>query len=194
MTKFYLRGVGIGIIITAIILSFSKPRISNEEIRTRAKKLGMIMADEEVEKDNITSMLENNSKATDNPEQENINQNQQDEQSKVEEENESKPEPEVESEPDILDENQSFMETENSLEDGEVIDGSDEEIIIYIVKGLDSSEVAAILMRDGIIDDRHAFNEYMVKAGLSEKINKGEHKFKKGLSYEEIGNILTRQK
>lgn len=194
MTKFYLRGVGIGIIITAIILSFAKPRISNEEIRTRAKKLGMIMADEEVEKDNITSMLENNSKATDNPEQENINQNQQDEQSKVEEENESKPEPEVESEPDILDENQSFMETENSLEDGEVIDGSDEEIIIYIVKGLDSSEVAAILMRDGIIDDRHAFNEYMVKAGLSEKINKGEHKFKKGLSYEEIGNILTRQK
>ena len=43
--KYYLRGLGIGIIVTALILGFSvggkEKTLSNEEIKERAKELGM---------------------------------------------------------------------------------------------------------------------------------------------------------
>lgn len=43
--KYYLRGLGLGIIITAIIMGFAgkgKPAMTDEEIMQRAKELGMI--------------------------------------------------------------------------------------------------------------------------------------------------------
>ncbi|MDE7287252.1 MAG: hypothetical protein K2N55_10485, partial [Lachnospiraceae bacterium] len=44
--KYYLRGLGIGIVVTAIIMGIAsrggKEELSNEEIKERAKALGMI--------------------------------------------------------------------------------------------------------------------------------------------------------
>ena len=49
--KYYLRGLGIGIIVTTVILavSFSKKEIkmSDEEIMARAAQLGMVMQETE---------------------------------------------------------------------------------------------------------------------------------------------------
>lgn len=49
--KYYLRGLGIGILITTIILSISfamkQPELSDAEIIERAEALGMVMADTE---------------------------------------------------------------------------------------------------------------------------------------------------
>ena len=44
--KYYLRGLGIGIVVTAIVMGFSAggkngKNISDDEIRSRAKELGM---------------------------------------------------------------------------------------------------------------------------------------------------------
>lgn len=47
--KYYLRGMGVGILVTALIFSlallFEKPKLSDEEIIKQAKKLGMVEAD-----------------------------------------------------------------------------------------------------------------------------------------------------
>ncbi len=49
--KYYLRGLGLGILVTSVILSISfythKNTISDEEIIKRAKKIGMIMPETE---------------------------------------------------------------------------------------------------------------------------------------------------
>lgn len=50
--KYYLRGLGIGIIVTTVILtvrfSFYKPKITDEEVMTRAAQLGMVMPEENI--------------------------------------------------------------------------------------------------------------------------------------------------
>lgn len=49
--KYYLRGLGIGIIITTILLMIAfalhKPTMSDEDIIARAKQLGMVMPEDE---------------------------------------------------------------------------------------------------------------------------------------------------
>jgi hypothetical protein len=49
--KYYLRGLGIGIVVTAIVMGFSAggkngKNISDDEIRSRAKELGMTESNE----------------------------------------------------------------------------------------------------------------------------------------------------
>ena len=47
--KYYLRGLGIGMILTTFILmiSFSGKKMSDEEVIKRAEELGMVMKEEE---------------------------------------------------------------------------------------------------------------------------------------------------
>ncbi len=47
MLKYYLRGLGIGIVVTTIILTIVfniRGKLSDSEIKERASKLGMVMA------------------------------------------------------------------------------------------------------------------------------------------------------
>lgn len=48
--KYYLRGIGTGMIVTTLILAISfslrKPEMTDEEIRQRAQELGMVMQDD----------------------------------------------------------------------------------------------------------------------------------------------------
>lgn len=59
--KYYLRGLGIGIIVTTVILavSFSKKEIkmSDEEIMARAAQLGMVMQETETTEQAIRSRI-----------------------------------------------------------------------------------------------------------------------------------------
>ena len=51
--KYYLRGMGVGILITTLIFAVSyaiqKPKMSDEEIIAAAKQLGMVEAEAEEE-------------------------------------------------------------------------------------------------------------------------------------------------
>ena len=64
--KYYLRGLGIGIIVTTLVLmvafSGKKEKLSDQEIMQRAEQLGMVMADEgqtETESETETGTEEN---------------------------------------------------------------------------------------------------------------------------------------
>ncbi len=67
--KYYLRGVGVGIIFTTLILmiAFSKykPKMSADEIRHEAGKLGMVMPEETATGNAIKEVVKNE-KITDN--------------------------------------------------------------------------------------------------------------------------------
>jgi hypothetical protein len=57
--KYYMRGLGIGILITTIVLSIGgkKEKITDEEIMARAKELGMVMTKDDTD-DNLEEVLE----------------------------------------------------------------------------------------------------------------------------------------
>ena len=71
--KYYLRGLGIGVLVTTIILTIAGNKgnkISDEEIKRRAEKLGMVMKEEQTlfpEKNTEGSTEESTEKETEKP-------------------------------------------------------------------------------------------------------------------------------
>lgn len=69
--KYYLRGMGIGIIVTTIILAISfsqrKVEISDEQVMVRAAALGMVMQDEQ-ETDSTSTETETEQEIVQTPE------------------------------------------------------------------------------------------------------------------------------
>ena len=57
--KYYLRGAGVGILVTTLIfviaLALHSPDISDDEIISRAKQLGMVMAEDSTDGDETIS-------------------------------------------------------------------------------------------------------------------------------------------
>ena len=69
--KYYLRGLGIGIILTTIILSiaFSDRNLTDEQIIEKAKSLGMVMKEESIfqDKENSEVMIKDENRTTEEP-------------------------------------------------------------------------------------------------------------------------------
>lgn len=59
--------------------------------------------------------------------------------------------------------------------------------------GLLSSSVAREMKAAGVIEDDEALDEYLEKNGLARKVRAGKYKIPVGASYEEIARIITRQ-
>jgi hypothetical protein len=55
-----------------------------------------------------------------------------------------------------------------------------------------SAQAADILYNAGLIDDRSAFNSYMQNSGYATKIKEGNYSITKGASFEEIAQIITK--
>ena len=69
---------------------------------------------------------------------------------------------------------------------------SDETVTIVVESGMYSEEVAERLMEAGIIDDAYDFNIWLESTGYATALEVGEFQVKKGMSYEEIAQVLTR--
>ncbi len=63
---------------------------------------------------------------------------------------------------------------------------------LTIKKGMISESVSKLLAIGGMVDDAKAFNDYLNKNGYSTKLNVGEFKIKKGMSYKEIATLITK--
>lgn len=59
--------------------------------------------------------------------------------------------------------------------------------------GLLSSSVAREMKQAGIIQDADAFDEYLEESGMARNVRAGKYKIPVGASYEEIARIITRQ-
>lgn len=57
-----------------------------------------------------------------------------------------------------------------------------------------STQAADILYNAGVIDDRSAFNAYMQSSGYATKIQEGTYTLTKGASFDEIAKIITKSK
>nr|WP_308742340.1 hypothetical protein [uncultured Anaerocolumna sp.] len=64
-------------------------------------------------------------------------------------------------------------------------------IIVRIEEGMTSEEVASILYNYGIIEDKNDFNTYMKKNNYSRIINIGDFKIAKNATYEQITDLIV---
>ena len=164
--KYYLRGLGIGMAVTALILGISfsgrqgqeAQTLTDEQIRERASELGMVDSSE-LTLAALASSAAQTPEATIEPE--------------------AAAEPETTTEPEATAEPELITAPEQS------------QTTITIKKGSDSGSVSRMLYEAGLVENAKAFDNYLCNNGYSRSINPGIYEIAPGTSEEEIAKIIT---
>lgn len=218
--KYFLRGVGIGILVTTIILTVthsSERRMSDSEVIDRAIELGMSFS--------ASHSGQQSSTEESSPEESSAGQENSGDDVTDDLQHESETETEMES--------QSPSETVSELAgDGEALPGKESEAVtgmttqattetaetttelttenendgsaagvmnnevtctISITKGMSSRTVCDMLKQNGIIEDAADFDRYLIKTGYDDKIRVGEVEVNSGMTYEELTALLYKK-
>lgn len=176
--KYYLRGLGIGILVTAAILTIvyhTKGSMSDSQIKKRAAQLGMVMASTEED----TLFAQTTQADTTIEETGTISV---EETTTVVETTEAVTEAPTEKPTEAATEAQTEKPTEPAAA----------KAVLTISPGMYSESVSAELVRLGIITNQKEFNSYLVNNGYAERIQTGDFKVKADMSYDEIARIITR--
>lgn len=218
--KYYLRGLGIGILVSTIILTISfagkKNDLSDAEVIARAKELGMVMEYDKksdtipkgTEQTNIPEETETQTKAepdtqeVQKPENTEIqtektdeSQTEKTEEPQTEVQTEQASGPETEAQTEKAGEQQAEVQEQNTPEPERPKDAEEAaapQVKEFVVdRGASSDKVAEKLFKEGLVDDAAAFNRYLVENHCDSSIQNGTFQITEGASYEEISKILT---
>ena len=179
--KYFLRGFGIGIIFTAIIVAIlhtsEKNVMSDREIIEQAKKLGMVASNEK-DMDFLESATPTAAPTLEPTE-------------KVKEI--------VVTLTPKAKETQKAKETSkpektknNTPTPDKAGDSKEETISITIESGMWSGKICQKLEELGVVDNAEEFDEYLCENGYESNIKPGIYQIKKGVSYEEIAKALIK--
>jgi len=181
--KYYLRGLGSGIIIATAVLAIAFA-ITNRDanIISKARELGMIFAEE---KENTTKDSESTSKNDKDTSSEEITSKENDEATTDEPSTEEPSSEEPTTEEPTTEEPTTEEPTTEKATQGK-------EYVFVIKRGMTSESVAWILYKAGIIDNVEMFNDYLKHNGYATRIKIGTFVVHKGDSYETLAKIVTR--
>ena len=198
--KYYLRGLGIGMAVTALILGISfsgrqgqeAQTLTDEQIRERASELGMVDSSE------LTlAALQNSAQPQTTMEPEVT------EKPKLTADPETTTEPEATAEPETTAEPKATAEPETTAapemttepeatKEPELITAPEQsQTTITIKKGSDSGSVSRMFYEAGLVENAKAFDNYLCNNGYSRSINPGIYEIAPGTSEEEIAKIIT---
>ena len=190
--KYYLRGLGIGILITTIIFIIGihvnqDQMFSDEEVIRRAKALGMVMDEtdgktiNELDKDkkqDSESKDQKDSQKEDSKESKSDNKDKQ-EQAKDDQTKNDQTKADAESE--------KTQDSDAAAAQKQTV----EQVEVSILPGEYSDTISQKLLDAGLIDDKAAFSKYINDTNVDNLIQPGTFTVPKGASYEEVAKILT---
>lgn len=212
--KYYLRGLGIGMAVTALILGISfsgrqgqeAQTLTDEQIRERASELGMVDSSE-LTLAALASSAAQTPEATIEPEAaaepETTTEPEATAEPKMTTEPEATAEPETTTDPEATAEPETMTEPEATTEpkmttepeataEPELITAPEQsQTTITIKKGSDSGSVSRMLYEAGLVENAKAFDNYLCNNGYSRSINPGIYEIAPGTSEEEIAKIIT---
>lgn len=214
--KYYLRGLGTGIAVTALIIGIStiasrKEVMTDEEVIARAKELGMV--ERTVLSETVTESEESEEESEPEPEAESS------EESESEEDEVTKSEP-LEDDALVNELEESVPEesapeesapAESTPEESEIEIAEHEEeqpaeqvadvefgmpdeagtISIQIVRGDSSVSVSKRLEEAGLIDSAVDYDRYLCQNGYDKKIQTGNYDIPANATQEEIAIMIT---
>jgi len=195
--KYYLRGLGIGMIVTALILgiSFSSRQeqaqtMTDDQIRERAAELGMVDSSELT----LAALQNGAMQPTESTPQETQTQNSPEAAMEPEETQtpETNTEPEVTVTPEVTNEPETTVTPEATPEpEATKVPEQTQTAGITINRGDDSGSVSRRLYEAGLVENAKAFDNYLCNNGYSRSINPGTYEIVPGTSEEEIAKIIT---
>ena len=194
--KYYLRGLGTGILFATIILFVSYAyRMSDKQIKERAKELGMVFPGNEVTTEaDTTSKLVDESQTE---EKSTLDTTEIDSTSDVE--TEDKTTEEVTTEEKTTEEKtteekttkETTTEEKTTEEETTKSDKPVKSYVLTVTSKTISRDVARKLESAGIIDDAEAFNDYLCENEYASNIQNGKFTIKSNMTYKEIAEIIT---
>jgi len=222
--RYYLRGLGLGILVTAIFFMVSgknSQTMSDEMIKARAKELGMTesgvlsdlaVAEEETVYESVPEETEEVN-STEGISEENESQDVTDVEEPVVESVEETAEPEIsvveesveeetsveESEEETVVETASqssdkTQETEANSESTENAASNTEPVSVTVNRGEGSDTVSRRLQELGLVADAYEYDRYLMANGYDKRIGAGEHVIPVGATWEDIAKILCNMK
>ena len=214
--KYYLRGLGVGIVVTSLILGIGlgsrKETLSNEEIKERARELGMVeesitvaeaaaQKEEEAQEAEVAPVPEENAESDAEP----IVSAEPEVSSEpavstgAAPEASEKPNVSAASEPAASTAAQAGATPEAGVkpvaDEAEEDNGTapEKEIVdITINPGEGSYVISQKLEQSGLIDDAAEYDAYLCDNGFHTKLRAGVHKIPMGSTREEIAKLLCR--
>lgn len=187
--KYYLRGLGIGIITTTIIMMITyagqKTELTDEEIIRRAEALGMVMEEEPLFSPKDNTEDEAGTESSGNVENSELTENTEGS-TEVETEVETEIETEVETETET--EAESESESENESESEPVTTGESYRLVIS--SGAVPRTISNELEENGVVESASEFRQYLSDVGYATSIIAGVYDIPYGATYEEIYLIL----
>lgn len=201
--KYYLRGLGVGIAVTALLLGLSgkKESLTDAEIMARARELGMtentVLAELETEEVPQTEEVPETVPAEEEAESEETDTVIEEATVSSEAEMETEGTAEV-SETEALENTESSQEAapEKAEETAKAEEEPEEEreiIRITVRSGETSWPVAQRVQEAGLVSDAAAFDDFLCDNGYSRYLRAGEYDIPAGSTQEEIARILARK-
>ena len=190
--KYYLRGLGIGVFVSVIVMTVAfgnrKP-MTDEEIKARAKELGMIensvladMNKEDVQDTEDIKEPENTQDTEDIKEPENTQDTEDIKEPENTQDTEDTKEPEDTQ--DTEDEEEQKPQTPENPNEGT--------ITITVVGGDNSWTVSKRMEEAGLIESAKDFDTHLCRYGYDKKISVGSYKIPVTATHEEMAKILTK--
>ncbi len=195
--KYYLRGLGIGVLVTAFIMGIAgkeKP-MTDAEIKIRAAQLGMVeetvLSDLKTKESAENEGLQTKASPEGGSEAETAESITTEESSAVEKESST------------ADNSAENEETENNkpahqsnktvVQSNGVVSTEAEYIVITIEAGSSCTVVSQKLYEAGVVESAEEYNTYLTSNGYAHSLQYGQHKIPVGASEEEIAKIICKK-
>ena len=208
--RYYLRGLGLGILVTAIFFMVSGKNsqpMSDEMIKARAKELGMsesvvlseLSTEEETAEENTTEITANEETTTEQVEEETtvteetVSEEPVSEETEAEETSSEEAVSEESTEETVVEvasQSSSTQEAEPESETPENTASNTEPVTITVNRGEGSDTVSRRLQEAGLVADAHEYDKYLMANGYDKRIGAGEHVIPSGATWEDIAKAL----
>ena len=188
--KYYLRGLGIGILVTTIILTIANHvgnKISDAEVIKRAEALGMVMSeDETLFPPEQTDEQATTGKPEEPTTKETTMEEPATEEPTTEEPTTEEPTTEEPTTEEPTTEEPTTEEPATKPSGGDVVAAT-----LVIKSGMYSEKVSQELQRMGIISDWVDFNQYLSDNKYDVVIKTGTYTVNSSMTYEELAKLIT---
>ena len=204
--KYYLRGLGIGIVVAVIITSISmgnRQPMTDEEIKARAAELGMIensVLSDIANKDD--EAIKNDEPAKDdeaikNDEPAKDDEALQDNEPVIDEPTQDEPAQDEPTQDEPTQDEEQLEEEEKNDEPAEYEENNQQSndkntVSITVVSGDSSWTVSKRMEEAGLIESAKDFDTHLCRYGYDKKISVGTYKIPVTATHEEMAKILTR--
>lgn len=208
--KYYLRGCGVGIIVASFIfivtLHLKGGVMTDEKAMARASELGMVMSEESQTSESQTSVTQTQTATqipvteSNAPDTQKATQKETQTQSSRENpkgtESATKDSQKSDSKKDVKKDTKkedSVKKDKDTKKEEKKDSEAPEEVSITIKGGEVCRQIAQKLQDKGLVKDAEEFRKYMQEHDYAKYIRVGTFTLKKGMSYSEIAQILTKR-